>query len=297
MNYNKGNIFHREEQRMISEKIYLKEVFEGLSESDYEPVLETYILKNSKDIHSDYKRPTVLICPGGAYEFTSDREAEPVALRFTALGFNAVVLRYSVKTNRYPIQLLEVSAAVAYIRRMAGEWHVDKDKIAVCGFSAGGHLTGSLAVFWQIPFIQEKLGIQYEENKPNAVILSYPVITSGEFAHEYSFENLLGKEASDKDKESLSLEKHVTQNAPPTFIWHTLDDPSVPVENALLFANALRKQGTQFELHIYPKGVHGLSLCDKTTASIEHPDQINPHVATWFNLAVEWLRETLSIEV
>lgn len=280
---------------MINKTIYLKEIFIGLSDSEYDPVLSAYIAENSQEININYKRPSVVICPGGGYGLTSDREAETVALRFMAAGFNAFVLRYSVKPNRYPAQLLEISAAVAYIRRMSDEWAIDTDKMIVCGFSAGGHLAGSLGVFWEQDFIIEKLGIQYGENKPNAMILSYPVITGGEFAHRGSFDNLLGEDASKEVRGNLSLENHVSQNTPPTFIWHTLDDATVPVENALLFANALRKKDIVFELHIYNRGVHGLSMCDEMTANIERPEQINRHAATWFNLAVEWLKDILDI--
>jgi acetyl esterase/lipase len=280
---------------MIGEKVYLKELFAGLSETDYNPTLTAYVPNISDEIHPNHKRPSVVICPGGGYEFTSDREAEPIALKFMTEGFNAFVLRYSVKTARYPEQLLEVSAAVAYVRSMAEKWHVDEEKIAVCGFSAGGHLAGSLGVFWHENFIAEKLGIKAGQNKPNAMILSYPVITSGEFAHVGSFDHLLGKETSKEAREALSLEKHISSNTPPAFIWHTLDDKTVPVENALLFANALREKDVPFELHIYNKGVHGLALCDQTTANIEKPEQINPHAATWFNLTLEWLRDVLCI--
>jgi acetyl esterase/lipase len=278
---------------MITATIRLKEVFEGLSESSYDPILSAYVVESSEQIHPNYKRPSVLICPGGAYELTSDREAEPVALRFAAAGYNAFVLRYSVKVEKYPTQLLEVSAATAYIRRMAEEWGIDKDKIIVCGFSAGGHLAGSLGVFWNQTFIQEKLGIAYAENKPNAMILCYPVITGGVFAHRGSFNNLLGEGASKEELDKLSLEQHVTKDVPPTFMWHTLDDQAVPVENALFFAKALREKDVAFEMHIYNRGVHGLSLCDETTSHIERPDQINPHASTWFNLVLEWLKDIL----
>lgn len=280
---------------MINEKIYLKELFSGLADTDYNPILTTYIQDVSDEIHPGHKRPSVVICPGGGYEFTSDREAEPIALKFMTAGFNAFVLRYSVKTTQYPAQLLQLSAAVAYVRSMAEEWHVDAEKIAVCGFSAGGHLAGSLGVFWNESFIAEKLGIEAGQNKPNAMILSYPVITSGEFAHVGSFDFLLGKEASKETREALSLEKHVSQNTPPAFIWHTFDDETVPVENALLLANALKQKDIPFELHIYNKGVHGLSLCDETTANIQSPEHISPHTATWFNLVVEWLKDVLKI--
>lgn len=280
---------------MINEKVFLKEIFSGLCGSDYDSVLTTYILDNSEEIRPGFKRPSVVICPGGGYEFTSDREAEPVALRFAAAGFNAFVLRYSVKTVRYPAQLLEVSAAVAHIRSMSEKWHVDENKIIVCGFSAGGHLAGSLGVFWNADFIKDKLSIEYGQNKPNAMILSYPVITSGVFAHKGSFDYLLGKESTQEERDKLSLEKLVNEYTPPAFIWHTFDDKTVSVENALLFASALKEKDVPFELHIYNKGIHGLSLCDEITANINNSFLINAHAGTWFSLVLEWLRDVLKI--
>lgn len=276
---------------MVYENIKLNRLFEGLNTTNTDPTLQAYIIENSDEARTGYKRPSVIICPGGGYRYTSDREAEPVALRFMAAGFNAFVLRYSVAPHRYPTQLLELSAAVAYIRRKADEWHLDTQRIAVCGFSAGGHLAGSLGVFWEKEFIHTTLGLSKGENKPNAMILSYPVITGGEFAHRGSFDNLLGKEASMDQMTALSLENAVTTSTPSTFIWHTLDDSSVPVENSLLFVKALKDKAIPLEVHLYHKGVHGLSLCDQTTAKEDAPHHINPHAATWFPLAVEWLKE------
>lgn len=282
-------------KKMINKIIYLKEIFSGLKDSTYNPTLTTYIADSSREIRPGDRRPSIVICPGGGYEFTSDREAEPIAIRFMAAGFNAFVLRYSVSPNRYPAALLEVSAAVAYVRSMADEWMVDEDKIVVCGFSAGGHLTGSLGVFWDQEFIQEELDIKQGQNKPNALILSYPVISSGVYAHAGSFDNLLGQEASKEEREKFSLEKHVSINTPPAFIWHTLDDGTVPVENALLFAQALKEKNILFELHIYHHGVHGLSLGDESTANRADNNHINPHAGTWFNLVLQWLREILHV--
>lgn len=276
---------------MIYEKVELNEWFDGLKGTGEGATLHAYVQDNSKEIEIDRRRPTVIICPGGGYGYTSDREAEPVALRFMAEGYNAFVLRYSVAPHRYPQQLLELSAAVAYVRRRAEELHVDEDKVIVCGFSAGGHLAGSLGVLWQEDFIADRLGLVYGENRPDRLILSYPVITGGAFAHKGSFDNLLGEEASKEAREQLSLENLVGPLTPPTFIWHTYEDTAVPVKNSLLFADALNAQHIPFELHIYAKGGHGLSLCDASTAAPLKPDLINPHVATWFKLVIEWIAE------
>src|SRR5690554_5099502 len=122
---------------------------------DLQPTMTTYILDFSPDMDRHKKRPAVLICPGGAYQFTSDREAEPVAMRFAAAGFHAFVLRYRVAPSKHPKALLDVSRAMWIIRENAIQWNVDPDSIAVCGFSAGGHLAGSLGVFWQEDHIKE----------------------------------------------------------------------------------------------------------------------------------------------
>ena len=230
-------------------------------------VLKSFIIENSREIDEEYKRPAVIICPGGGYEFLSDREADVVAQRFVAADISAFILNYSIEKDKiYPIQLLEASAALAYVRKNADKYNLDKDKIFVCGFSAGGHLAGNLGVSWQKSFIEEALKIEKGENKPNALLLCYPVITGGEYAHRGSFDNLLGYKANEENYHKLSLENCVSQNTPPTFIWHTFEDGAVPVENSLLFGNALRKNEIPFEMHIYTRGGHGLSLADKTTA-------------------------------
>lgn len=274
---------------MLHETIRLREIFPSLP-GGYDATLVSYCPDNSPEIDSRRVRTTILICPGGGYTMTSDREAEPVALRFTALGYNAFVLRYAVKPARYPEALLELSASVAYIRRNAERFHVHPGRIAVCGFSAGGHLAGCLGAFWQEPFLSRPLGIRGEENRPNALVLCYPVISSGSFAHEGSFEALLGE---DKDglRPQLSLENRVNPDVPPVFLWHTFSDGSVPVENSLLFAQALRRYGVPFELHIYPQGHHGLSLATEQSGS--EPDKLEPHCSTWVPLCDEWLRIVL----
>lgn len=260
---------------MINKVIPLRE-----EENGYTPTLTTYILDKIKND----TRPAVVICPGGAYGGCADIESEPVAMRFLAAGFHVFILRYSVYPNRYPKALEELSKSMQIIRQNAAEWHVDKDKIAVCGFSAGSHLACSLGVFWN----QAPIKTADESNKPNAMILSYPVITSGEKAHRGSFENLCGDNAELIEK--MSLEKQVSKDTPQTFLWHTFEDPWVPVENSLLFANALRENDIPFELHVYPKGRHGLSIAIPDTGLTED-DVISTNLNGWIDLACNWLWE------
>lgn len=234
------------------------------------------------------KRPAIIICPGGGYEYCSVREAEPAALRFAAYGITAFVLRYSCVNKKFPTALLEAAQAMAYVRSNAEKLGVDPDKIMICGFSAGGHLAASLAVHWKKSFLTDALGGSPELYKPNGAVLCYPVITSGEKRHDGSIVNIVGADHPAEAMELVSLEKQVDGNTPPTFLWHTADDGCVPVENTLMFASALAAKKIPFVCHIFEQGWHGLALCDDTTA--EDDGHINPDCGRWFNMAVEWIK-------
>ncbi len=254
--------------------------------------LVTYIQEYSESLAID-KRPLVLICPGGGYSFTSDREAESMALQFLAMGYHAAVLRYSCAPAKFPTALLELASAMALIRNHAKEWHVDADKIVVQGCSAGGHLAASLGMFWDEDFVAEGIGLKttdHELLRPNGMILCYPVISSGEFAHRGSFESLLGNSLSE-DKASLdmlSLEKQVSSKTPKAFIWHTFEDALVPVENSLFLVSAMRKQGIPTEFHMYPKGSHGLALANHLTQA-DDGGAVQEECTSWIHLAHTWM--------
>lgn len=248
--------------------------------------LTGYISDNSVEIDAERVRPVVLICPGGAYRLTSDREAEPIALQFIANGCQAFVLRYSVKPVCYPVALHQLAKSVVLIRENASRWHIDPNKIIVAGFSAGGHLAASLGVFWNTAELAD-MGYTSDQIKPNGLLLGYPVITAGVYAHKESFVNLLGSEQQNMAK--FSLENQVTEAIPRTFIWHTVADATVPVENSLLFATALQKANVPFELHLFPNGRHGLSLA---TPEVSPDNSFNePEAAVWFDLFVTWLKQ------
>ena len=247
------------------------------------PKLYTYVRDASPEMPAK-PRPAIVICPGGGYVMTSDREAEPIALRFFAMGFSCFVLRYTVGGGvEFPGPHLELAAAVALVRAHAAAWQVDPDKIIVCGFSAGGHLAASLGMFWNRDFLTGPLGLRRQEDKPNGLILGYPVFTSGAAAHAESFRNLLGSRY-DECLELVSLEKQVSGDTPPVFLWHTFDDPTVPVENAWLLADALRKNGVPMEMHILPHGAHGLALATEETNMVE------PSCQAWPDWAARWIR-------
>jgi len=267
------------------------DIWEGLkyggeAEDKFRPTMDTYILKGDK------VRGAVLVCPGGAYRYTSPREAEPVAIKFNAAGYHAFVLNYSCAPRIHPQPLMDVSRAMCIIRENAKDWNIDPEKIAVCGFSAGGHAAASLGVFYDAPYLKDVEGLTEGMNKPNALILSYPVISSGEFAHKESFKNLVGRDSSAEEQKAMSLEYAVTDKVPPTFIWHTFQDTSVPMENTLFFAAALRKNNIPFEMHIYPEGPHGLSLANEETRGENMKNY--PHVSTWMALCTEWLKDIMN---
>lgn len=274
--------------------------------------LTTYLLDVTQKF-SVLARPLILVCPGGGYNHTSEREGEIVALQFNAMGYHAAVLDYSCAPAVFPTALLELTKAVAYLRAHAQQWQIDPDRIAVLGFSAGGHLAASLGVFWNtawfakilnertgsykveaedepaIPPTQPAIPLTPEMIRPNALILAYPVITSGEFAHRGSFDDLLGEERS-KDEfwlEKMSLEKQDLSDVPPVFMWHTSFDQSVPLENSLLFFTELVKAGKPVEYHVFPGDVHGISLADWRTWSAERA--MDTPAVQWIELAHTWL--------
>ena len=259
----------------------------GVERSPRQTTLTTYIIdERNINVSLEKKRPAVIVCPGGGYNGTSCREAEPIALRYCAAGFHAFVLDYSVAPAGFPAAICELSKAVKYVKEIADENNIDKDRVFVIGFSAGGHLAASLGVHFDHPDVIKFAGVDGVENKPRGILLSYPVITAEEgICHEGTISNFCaGRESL---REVASLEKHVSPQTPPCFIWHTYADNGVPVESSLLFATALRKNGVPFEMHIFPEGVHGLSLADKMTCGLE--GVLVPAVQQWIDMSIRWI--------
>lgn len=251
---------------------------------------ETFFFKDSPEIVIK-KRPLILICPGGGYEFLSDREGESIAFKFNSFGYHAAVIYYSIAPVTYPTQLLEVSAAVKYFKDHAEEYHIDPDRIAIFGASAGGHAAADYATGYFRDEVTSVLKVSSDYLKPAGMILAYPVITSGPFAHRGSFDNLLGELRDNKKMlDYLSIENRITKETPPAFIWHTFPDGCVPVENSLLLAEAMKKENIPFELHIFPSGDHGLGLADEITLS-PNRTEINKGAAQWIDLCCVWLND------
>lgn len=234
------------------------------------------------------QKPALVICPGGGYGMVSAREAEPVAMPFYAAGYNVFVLTYSVGEQAKDFRpLCQLAATVAHIRKHADEWLIDPDKVAVCGFSAGGHLAASLGTLFNEPRFLNVFG-RGENIRPNAMILGYPVITADEYAHQGSIRNASGEEPGSEGYEWFGLDKRVDEETPPAFLWHTSSDRAVPVENSIKMAAALSKSKVPFEMHIFPEGNHGMSVCSDEVGSL------NPYNARWVQWSIQWLNNQFS---
>lgn len=279
---------------MRHDKLHLKEFFPFLGDNGCDPTVELYLPENLEALGRQcQKRPCLIICPGGGYRIVCRKESEPVALHFLPEGFNVFVLTYSTMPNHYPTQHREVAAILELIHSHAEDWNCDTGRIALMGFSAGGHLAGHYANCYDAPQIREV----FPDSKPvNASLLCYaalsadPSIGRGISATRLSGHNPM----TPTDREFFSCEKQVTERTPPTFLWHCSGDASVSPRNSLAYANALSLKGVPFEMHIYPHGKHDLITGDMQTNN-ELPDDC-AHASAWLPAAKNWLKLTLDLQ-
>ena len=252
--------------------------------------LTTYIHEQSCEFCVGRRRPAMLVIAGGGYAFVSDREKEPIAVKYFSEGFNTFAIGYSVSPLKFPTQLIETAMAMIYIRENADKYNILSDKVAAIGFSAGGHLLGTLSTMYDCDEVRAVLKDKVNIIKPDAAIFSYAVITSGDKRHDGSIKNLCGDD--EKLWARVSIENNVNYATPPAFIWATVNDDLVPSENSLLLAMAYKNAGVPFELHLFSDGVHGLSLANKETANAAGESYlVNKDVASWFDLSVKWLNK------
>jgi len=229
-------------------------------------------------------RPAVVVLPGGAYLYCSPREAEPVANQFIAAACNTFTLFYSVGENaRDKNPLKDVARVIDHIRTHAEEYNVDPNNIATIGFSAGGHLSAWIASAYNDPALE---GL---DCRPNAAMCCYPLVRS----HPECFQLLLGldKYPDEKQAEHLYTDNMVHKNTPPMFIWHTFADECVPLADSLALANALYKKGVPFEMHVFPHGHHGMSICTDETTNPADVSYNDPYLARWVDMAIKWLNK------
>jgi acetyl esterase/lipase len=296
-----------------------------LYENRPDVTLTTYVLADSPELLNGKKRPAVLVCPGGAYMSCSDREGEPVALRFAAMGYHAFVLRYSTYNNGkpgmfipqgkmpvnpnslFPAPMRDIGKAFLTIHAHAEEWLVDTDKIAICGFSAGGHNCAMYSVYWQDPLISEYFDEKPAMFKPAAAILGYAVLDyrlmfglitdpMAQVISDAASIAFMGTTTPSAELlETISANLHVSKNTPPTFLWATAGDALVPAENTTRMATALAQAGVPFEVHVFEQGPHGLSLSDQSTAGSLL--DINADGEKWIELAGAWLKKRFALQV
>lgn len=215
----------------------------------------------------------LIICPGGGYQHLSPREGNDYALWLNQQGVTCFVLKYRLGADgyRHPSELQDAARAVRLVRAQAADWKIYPKRVGIMGSSAGGHVASMLLTHFDTGDTNSADAIERQSSRPDLGILCYPVITMGEFAHQGSKNLILGQDAPPELVQETSSELQVTANTPPCFIWCTSEDQTVPPENTLMFAAALRKNHVPFDLHIYQKGGHGIALADKPPFPHPHP--------------------------
>lgn len=250
-------------------KLWGNEMPYRLADVEFKPHIKVYPANSTG---------AVVVLPGGGYEKRAQHEGETVGEWFQSIGITAFVLEYRIAPYQHPAEISDAIRAVKYVRHHAEGYGIDPQKIAIMGFSAGGHLAGSVSVHYDKKMYEPTDEIDNESAKPNLSILCYPVIDMGEYRHDGSRQNLIGRKPTEEMKEFMSLHKQVTKDTPEAFIWHASPDIVVPVDNSLLYASALSACNVDFELHIYPVGSHGIGLAED-----------NAHVAKWSKNLEDWL--------
>ena len=271
---------------MIHERIYL-------DPADDRVWIDTYIA-NDKTV-----KPAMLVIPGGGYSSISQfLEGEPIALAFFSRGYNTFVLNYGVHRpgDVFPKQLIDAGRAMIYIREHREELSVDPERVFAIGFSAGGHLCGSLAAMFEYDEVKALFGEKAPLIRPTGAILSYPVTVAFENAHKGSFINLFGKpyeEITDEEKRKVSLDFAVSEKTSPMYIWHTAEDQVVPVQGSLRLAHVLKNKGVPFMLSVFPYGPHAIGLGNEITKR-GNDVNVQPIAAVWVEQACSWMKTVKS---
>jgi acetyl esterase/lipase len=249
----------------------------GTSSNDI-PTLTPYLCE------SNATGAALVICPGGGYGFLAPHEGNDYALWLNQHGVTCFVLKYRLGSHgyRHPAMLNDAARAVRWVRAHADDYKIDAKRVGIMGSSAGGHLAATLLTHFDSGDTNSADAVERQSSRPDLGILCYPVISMGIETHGGSKLNLLGKNPSPELVENLSNELQVTTSTPPCFLWTTFEDKTVPMENTMMFAEALRKNHVPFDLHVYEKGGHGMGLMDKPPFAHPHP---------WAGDCLFWLKE------
>ena len=272
---------------LYTEKIPVYEHYGAEKKESWAGELVCIHQSTSREVCEKRTKPAVLIIPGGSYAMVAEREAEPVALRFVSNGYAAFILRYSVCPNTFPVALRECAMAMKYIRENCEKYEVDPHMVAAIGFSAGGHLCGTLGMMYDAPEVAD-IGTS-AEIRPDALGLCYPVAVSWGNTHVHSFINLTGNDPELTKR--LSLDNLARGDMPPAFIWHTRDDQIVPCRNALVLAQAMDDAGADYTLRIYHNGQHGLATADEVTYRTDAMPLISHGIPGWEEQMMAFFRE------
>lgn len=261
-----------------------------------------YFMEEREDVYLDLYvmnderiglRDGMLVIPGGGYGYVCmDREGEKTALAYVARGVNAFVLNYrAIDEDVYPMHLEYAALAMAWIKNNAKAFGTNPERIFASGYSAGGHLCATLAT--KTEFIENRLGLEKGITKPRGVVLCYPVTSAYEPTHKGSFTSLLNKpfdKITEEERELHSVEKNITKDTPPAFIWHTAEDGAVPVQGTLNLALAYANAGASFTLHVYPYGPHGIALATEYANQRDGIPRVQPLAARWLDDSIDWMK-------
>ena len=268
---------------MIYKKVLLKEIDPRISDETL--TLRIYISDRNEAVTL---RPGMLVCPGGGYAYCSPREAEPIAFRFLAEGFNCFILDYSIN-KKYPAPHRDLALAMSYIRSHEEEFDLIPNSLSIIGFSAGGHLVTSYGYLY--PELAKEGGFDANLIRPFSIISAYSVTIMGIETHGGSRDTICGK---DKELEKkLDVPSHITGNYPPTFVWATKDDQVVPVINSTLLAGKLKENNVPHEVHIFESGWHGSSTCNRSCYKKEEITEKMKDIRDWASLAADFIFDLL----
>lgn len=283
---------------MIIEVIPIQE---GVSSA----ALTAYVQEVPLGIQVKLNRPAIIICPGGGYVGFNEKEMEPIALRFLSAGFQAFVLSYSIGLGigRFPAPFIDAAKSVMIIRENAKQWGIDPNRICLCGFSTGGHVAATFAATWHEQYLAQALSVDNKWFQPNGLVLGYPLLDIDQFQIknkernpkmyallEAMFGSVYGTfYPSQENMREWGYKNRITSHMVPTFLWTTLEDDLIDLQESIDFIKELKENQISFEYHVFEKGAHGLSLGDQIVANTQGKTDSIGNTNRWMELALNWI--------